>query len=387
MDQPIYFDNAATTRATPAVAEVMRETLLYNYGNPSSPHRMGLQAEKIVEGTRQILAAALGCRPQEVYFTSGGTEANNLAIRGILAARRRQGRHVVTSAVEHAAVLDTLKQLARSGECEYTAVGVNGRGEVDPEAMVAAVRKDTVLVTLMLVNNEVGTIEPVAETARLLRERYPDVCIHTDAVQALGKVPCRVSDLGVDLLTVSGHKLQGPKGVGALFVRQGTRITTQITGGGQEAGLRSGTENVPGIAGMGRAVRDAMAARGEHWQHWRKMQKHLLELLVEEIPDCHINGQPLQGAPHIVNVGFAGIRGEVLVHFLEEKGLFVSTGSACSSRKQILSHVLPAMGVPEPVAEGSIRLSFGPENTLAEVERAVVMIKEAVTELRRFQRR
>lgn len=381
----IYFDNAATTRVLPEAAEAVREAMTDAFGNPSSPYRLGLEAERLLRQAREAVAAALGCRSDEVYFTSGGTEADNLAIRGALQAKNRKGKHVVASAVEHAAILETLKHLAQAGLCEYTLVPPDSTGRVAPEAAAAAMRDDTVLVTVMAVNNEVGTIQPVGEIARLVKERDPEVYFHSDAVQALGKISCRVRELGVDLLTVSGHKLGGPKGVGGLYCREGVRLIPQMTGGGQERDLRSGTENVPGIAGFGRAAVLAAEHMEERAAGWRRLQERLLALL-KEIPDAQVIGEPLVNAPHIISVGFRGVRGEVLVHALAAEGLFVSTGSACSSKRDVTSHVLKAMEVDPQVAEGSIRISFGWENTVQEVDRAAALIGEAVKELRRFQR-
>lgn len=381
----IYFDNAATTRVDPKVASVVQEAMLDVFGNPSSPHTLGIAAERLVRQARDALAAAFGCRADEVYFTSGGTEGDNLAIRGVLEARSRKGKHIVASAIEHAAVLETLKHLADVGLCEYTLISPDGKGYVAPEDLVAAMRSDTVLVTVMAVNNEVGTVQPIQEMVRQVKATDNAIYFHTDAVQALGKIPCRVTDLGVDLLTASGHKLAGPKGVGGLYCRRGIRLSSQTTGGGQEEGLRSGTENVPGIAGFGLAVELAMNQMTERVRNWREMQECLLRVL-EEIPDSHVHGEPLSNAPHIINVGFPGVKGEVLVHALANEGLFVSTGSACSSKRAPQSHVLAAMQVPRDVAEGSIRISFGSANTTKEVERAGELIAKAVAELRRFQR-
>ena len=381
----IYFDNAATTRVIPEVAEVVQKAMTETFGNPSSPYKLGLEAERLVRQARESVAAALGCRPDEVYFTSGGTEADNLAVRGTLQAKSRKGKHVVASAIEHAAILETLKHLSQLGLCEYTLVTPDSKGRVAPEAVLDAMRDDTVLVTVMAVNNEVGTIQPVSEIARLVKERDPEVYFHSDAVQALGKTSCRLRELGVDLLTISGHKLGAPKGVGALYCREGVRIISQITGGGQEREMRSGTENVPGIAGFGKAITLALEQMEERTAQWRQLQKQLLALL-KEIPDIQVLGDPLTNAPHILSVGFPGVRGEVLVHALAAEGLFVSTGSACSSRRDVTSHVLKAMGVAPQVSEGSIRISFGWENTIQEVERAAELIEQAVRELRRFQR-
>ena len=259
----IYFDNAATTRVIPEVAEVVQKAMTETFGNPSSPYKLGLEAERLVRQARESVAAALGCRPDEVYFTSGGTEADNLAVRGTLQAKSRKGKHVVASAIEHAAILETLKHLSQLGLCEYTLVTPDSKGRVAPEAVLDAMRDDTVLVTVMAVNNEVGTIQPVSEIARLVKERDPEVYFHSDAVQALGKISCRVRELGADLLSISGHKLGGPKGVGALYCREGVRLISQITGGGQEREMRSGTENVPGIVGFGKAVSLALEQMAE----------------------------------------------------------------------------------------------------------------------------
>lgn len=381
----IYLDHAATTRVHGEVAEIMQGVLLETFGNPSSPHSFGLEAERLVRQSREVMARAIGSHADEVYFTSGGTEADNLAIRGTLAAKHRQGRHVVASAIEHAAILETLQHLEERGICEYTLVAPDHTGKVSPEAVVGALRDDTVLVTVMLVNNEVGSVQPISDLVGLVKRQDPTIYCHTDAVQALGKMPLRVDELGVDLLTMSGHKIEGPKGIGSLYCRQGVRLISQITGGGQENDLRSGTENVPGIVGFAKAVTLSMDNMGENIKRWRKLQAVLLKHL-ETIPAAQIHGDPLTNAPHIMSVGFRGVRGEVLVHALAQEGLYVSTGAACSSRKHIASHVLKAMGVPKEVADGSIRISLGADTTIEEVDLAGEIIGKTVAELRLFQR-
>ena len=381
----IYLDHAATTPAYTGVVKAMQKALQEVFGNPSSPHSFGLEAERLVNRSRTAVAESIGAEPGEIYFTSGGTEADNLAIRGTLQAKRRQGSHVIASAVEHDAVLETLRHLQELGVCEYTLIVPDGEGLISPKAVAAAVREDTVLVTVMLINNEVGTIQPVEEVVNRVKAENPEIYCHSDAAQALGKMSFRVNDLGVDLLTLSGHKLGGPKGVGSLFCRKGVRLISQNTGGGQENGLRSGTENVPAIAGFGEAVTTAVGDMRLNLENWRRCQSHLMEL-VKIIPDTAVHGTPLTMAPHIVNMGFPGIRGEILVHALAEKGIFVSTGAACSSRKQITSHVLDAMGVVPLLAEGSIRISFGAETTVEEIDILAGLLKQTVGELRSFQR-
>lgn len=379
MPERIYLDNAATTPPDPAVIEAMAEVLRTAYGNPSSLHRLGVEAEARVAAARAEVAAALGVAPTQVVFTSGGTEANALALVGAARAYRSRGAHLVTTAVEHSSVLDTLRALAQEGWA-LTVLPVDRWGRVDPDAVARALRPDTVLVSVMAVNNEVGTVQPVAAIARGLRERRGDgrlPLLHVDAVQAFGTLPVPVED--ADLVTVSAHKVHGPKGVGALVVRPGVRLVPLLHGGEQERGLRPGTENVPGIVGFGVAARLVREA-GDVTPHLRALRARLLEGL-RPVEDLVVNSPP-DGAPHILNVQVPGVRGETLVHRLEQEGVYVSTGSACHSRDPRPSHVLLAMGLRREAALASIRLSLSRHTTAAEVDAAAGAIVRAAAELR-----
>ena len=381
----IYLDNAATTSVLPEAVEAMRQVMLEDFGNPSSLHRLGIAAEKRIESARDTLAQVLSCPPESVYFTSGGTEGNNLLLQGAIRAKRRQGRHVLTSAVEHPAVLETLQVMAEAGEIDLELLPVDGDGVVDPREVQSRLRSDTVLVSVMMVNNETGSIQPIAEIGRLLQGHR---CLfHVDGIQAVGKLEVDLSQLSVDLLTLSGHKLHGPKGVGAVFVREGVRIPALQHGGGQERGLRSGTEPVPGIVGMATALQELYPQREEIYRRVRQLKELAWQRLQAAIPDISLNGALERTSPFILNVGFAGVRGEVLLHYLEQDNIFVSTGSACSSRRRVVSHVLEAMGLEESVAEGSIRISFSHQSTEAEVEGLVHSLDKAVRELRALYRR
>lgn len=387
LDVEAYLDNAATTRALPEVADAMREVLLGSYGNPSSLHRLGLQAEKLVDQARQRLAAVLGCYPQEVIFTSGGTEANALAIRGTAWTRHAEGRHLITTRVEHASVLQTCRMLEQEG-WEVTCLDVDSTGRVDPRQLERALRPTTVLVTVQYVNNEVGTIQPIREIAALLGTGKRRPWLHVDAVQALGKIPLDISELGADLVSLSAHKAHGPKGAGALFARRGIRLRPLLVGGEQEFGLRAGTENVAGIVGLGLAAELAEQARPLAAEHMRRLKVEMGSRLTLEVPGCRVNGPPLeQGAPHILNLAFPGIRGETMVHYLEERGVYVSTTSACSSRRHPISHVLVALGLSEEAAACSIRISLSRLTTREEIVHAVTQIRQAATDLSRLKMR
>jgi cysteine desulfurase len=380
----VYLDHSATSPALPEVVDAVRDALERVPGNPASLHGLGLEAERLLEDSRQVVAAALGADPSEVVFTSGGTEANNLAVFGT--AWARQNPHVVVSAFEHSSVLEPARRLRELGvDVDFCPVDADGFLRLD--ALADLLRPSTALVSVVLVNNEVGTLQPVAEVARLLDHaearwgRRP--LLHTDAVQAFGHVPFRVRDLRADLVTVSAHKLGGPKGTGALFVRRGVGLQPLVLGGDQERGLRGGTPNLPGIAGFAAAVR-FWEREGERL---RQRLRHLAGRLrsgLADLASLRWNTPPDPGrtAPHILNVSVPGLRGEGLVHRLEQEGVYVSTGSACHSRRARPSHVLLAMGRSEEEAASAVRLSLGPDTTEDDVIRAAEAFCRSVEDLR-----
>ena len=375
MPDRVYLDNSATTRVASAVLDAMLPYFGAEYGNASSLHRYGREARRAVETSRESIADALGVRHDEIVFTSGATEADNLAIVGSALARSGGG-HIITSRVEHDAVLHAVEWLRSTGVAT-TFLDVDEVGRVDPDAVRAAMRKDTFLVSVMAGNNEIGTLEPIGDIGRICRDR--GILFHTDAVQALGKVNMTIED--VDLLAATAHKLHGPKGVGFLYVRRGTRLVPLFHGGGHERGLRSGTENVPGIVGFAAAVRLALAERREVTDAMRRVRRRLIEEVLQ-IPGTRLNGHPEQSLPHITNFSFAAIEGESLVMKLDEAGIAASTGSACSSPNLEPSHVLVAIGVPLSMAHGSLRISTGRETTDADIERLLDVLPGVVGELR-----
>lgn len=370
-----YLDNAATTRIADDVRSAVDGALRESFGNPSSLHAAGRAARRSVEDARERIASALGADPKEILFTSGATESDNLALFGVCEALRGRGNHVVTSAVEHPAILETCRTLERRG-FEISRVPVDGQGRVDPAAVEEAVTSRTVLISIMWVNNEVGTVQPIAEIARSKR-----ALLHTDAAQAVGKV--RVSLDGIGLLTFSGHKIHGPKGIGGLFVRKGTPLAPLLVGGGQEFEKRAGTENVPWIAGLACAVETAVRRQSENAARMESLRERLRRGL-ERIPDSHANGHPSERAPGILNVSFDGVDGEAVVLALDAKGICVSTGSACASLGSEPSHVLRAMGMSPDRIRSSVRLSVASDTTDKEIDGAVEIVPGVVERLRRI---
>jgi cysteine desulfurase len=365
----IYLDSNATTPIDPRVAEAMRPYLTDGFGNPSSTHREGRTAKAALEAAREKVAGCLGCRTGEVVFTSGGSESNNLAICGVV--EERGGGHVVTSAVEHPAVLEVVRALERQGRIDLTVVGVDALGRVDAATVASALRGDTVLVSLMLANNEVGTLQPVAEVAAVCRER--GVLVHTDAAQAVGKIAVDVAALGVDLLTVAGHKLYGPKGVGALYVRNGVAIAPQIRGAGHERGLRAGTENVLLAVGLGAACELANSEIAAEADGLRSLRDRLSALLKTGFPSMLEHGDPGNRLPNTLSVAFPGIDAATLLSELGDE-VAASAGAACHADGVQVSHVLQSMGVEPDLARATVRLSVGRFTTTAEVERAAGLI-------------
>ncbi|MGA8539001.1 MAG: cysteine desulfurase family protein [Terriglobales bacterium] len=375
MIRRVYLDNNATTPVLPEVMEAMRPYFGERFGNASSIHHHGQETRAAVERARESVAALLGCRASEIVFTSGGTEADNLAVFGLV----RSGDHVVTSTIEHHAVLNTCKHLQATG-CEVTYIPVDGRGMVDPADVKRAIRPNTKLITTMFANNETGVVQSVAEIGKIAAEA--DVYFHTDAVQAAGKIPVNVNEIGCDLLTISGHKLHGPQGVGALYVRKGTQLQAMLQGGSHERSRRAGTENVPGIVGLGKAAEMAITGfeRGDNIKMAAARDRLEKELL--EIEATGMNGEGAPRVPNTTNIYFDGIDGEALVIALDLKGLAVSTGAACSSGAIEPSHVLTAMGLSRDRAKASIRFSLGKQNTAEDVDFAWGLVRGTVGHLR-----
>lgn len=383
----VYLDNSATTRVRPEVVKAMVTVMEQEYGNPSTAYRRGQRAEQLVKKARRQIAHVFQAEPEEIYFTSGGTESNNWAIMGAVRARARRGKHLVTTMVEHPSVLAVFRFLEEQGY-SVTYVPVNEHGAIDTAALAGALSPETILVSTMYVNNEVGAIMPLADIAQLIKQQAPQAMWHVDAVQGFAKLPLFPHDLGIDLVSLSGHKIQGPKGIGALFIRRGLNLPPLILGGGQENGLRSGTENVPGIVGLGLAAALLWEQQEHAARHMANLKQRLRERLLKELPDTFANGpQDETGAPHILGMSFPGVKGEVLLHALEDKGICVSTGSACSSHQAPGSHVLKALGLSPDRRDSAIRFSLSPENTLAEMDYTVDCLKEIVPELRRIMAR
>lgn len=375
----IYLDHAATTPVRPEVAAVMMDVLTESFGNPSSTHQFGRRVRKLLEEARQKTAGAIGAASGEIVFTSGGTESNNLAIWGTAYANRNKGRHLVTTAVEHHAVLDVFRQLAREG-FEVTVLPVDTYGRVSVDQLRSALRKDTILASVMHANNEIGTVNPLAEIGKLCRER--GVLLHTDAVQSVGKIPVNVEELQVDLLTISSHKIYGPKGTGALYIRRGTAIDPLLCGGSQEKAVRPGTENVPGIVGLGKAIELAAGELAHESVRLVRLRDQLIRNVLTSIPDVRLNGHPTERLPHNVNVSFAGVEGETLIQGLDARGIAVSAGSACTSGTLEPSHVLLSLGVERGLALGTLRISLGRSTSDEDIDVVTEELKEMVQQLR-----
>jgi cysteine desulfurase len=376
----VYLDNSATTPVDPRVAAAMSRAVVETFGNASSVHGFGQEARAAVDRARREVAGLIGAKQNEIVFTSGGTEANNLAIRGLCEAAASHGRHVITSAIEHPSVAGVCKELEKRG-WEVTRLPVYENGIVRVEDVNNALRPDTVLITIMLANNEIGTIQPISEIGRLVREKK-NLWLHTDAVQAAGRLPLNVDELGCDLLTMSAHKLYAPKGIGALYVRRGVRLHGQNVGGHQERERRAGTENVPGIVAFGEAAKLAREELEQRSAHDRMLRDKFEAQVRSRIKDVVMNGDREQRLGHLSNISFRFIEGEGLLINLDLEGVAVSTGSACSSGTLEPSPVIRALGVNDELARGSIRFSFGKDNTEEDVEYAVEVLPQAVERLR-----
>ncbi|HNQ54455.1 MAG TPA: cysteine desulfurase NifS [Methanothrix sp.] len=377
--KPIYMDHSATTPVAAEVLEAMLPYFSQRFGNASSLHGFGREAKEALEESRQRVARLLNAHPGEIVFTSGGTESDNLALRGIAYKNRNSGRHIITSQIEHPAILETCHSLEREG-FSVTYLPVNREGLIELSELERAIRPDTILISIMHANNEVGTIQPLEEVGRLAADR--DIYLHTDAVQTVGKIPVDVEAMGADLLSLSAHKLYGPKGVGALYIRRGTKMQSLSTGGGHERNLRSGTENVAGIVGLARAADlagEEMAAEG---QRLSQLRDRLADLVLGRVKDAWVNGSMEKRLPGSLNFGFSYVEGESLLLYLDSKGIAVSTGSACSSHKLEPSHVLLALGLKPEECHGSLRITMGRSNSQEQVDYVAECIAEAVERFR-----
>lgn len=375
----IYLDHNATTPVHPEVLEAMLPYFSQVYGNASSLHESGREAKAALENARQSIAGIMGCEAPEIIFTSGGTESDNFAIKGAAFANRKKGKHIITSSIEHHAVEISCRFLEKEG-FEVTYLPVDSYGFVDPDDLRKAIRPDTILVTIMYANNETGVIQDIKALASVAREA--GIYLHTDAVQATGKIPYRIDDIGCDMLSVSAHKLYGPKGVGLLYIKSGTNIIPWNEGGGHEKGMRAGTENVAGIVGLAEAIKVADRDIDTRTEKLKKISGRFYDSVRERIPDIQFNGHYEKRVPNTVNLSFKAIEGEAIVLTLDMKGIMVSTGSACSSGATDPSHVLKAMGISRELAQGSIRFSFGRSNSIEDVDYVVDILAKEVNRLR-----
>ena len=375
----IYFDNAATTRLDDEVLQEMLPYLKENYGNASSIYKLGRESKKAVEDVREKIAKVLNCKPNEIYFTAGGSESDNTAIKGIARANKKKGNHIITSKIEHPAILETCKQLEKEG-FEITYISVDENGIINLEELKSAIKPTTILITVMFANNEIGTIEPIKEIGKIAKEN--NIYFHTDAVQAVGNVKIDVQKLNIYSLSLSGHKFYGPKGIGALYVRTGVNFEKFINGGHQERNKRSGTENVAGIVGMGKAIELAYNNLEEHNKKIKELRDYYVEQVKAKIPYIKINGDIEKRLPGNSNISFRFIEGEGLLLNLDLKGICASSGSACTSGSLDPSHVLLAIGLPHEIAHGSLRITIGKYNTKEEVDYLIENLVEIVNRLR-----
>ncbi len=374
-------DHAATTPVRPEVVEAMLPYFSERFGNPSSLYALAREAKEAVEEARGRVAAAIGARPEEVFFTSGGTESDNWAVKGVAAALRKRGDHIITSAIEHHAVLHPCQALEKQGY-RVTYLPVDEFGRVDPGAVEDAITDRTILVSVMAANNEIGTIQPIAEIGRIAHDH--GILFHTDAVQAIGAYPVDVDAMGADLLALSAHKFGGPKGTGALYIRRGTRIATFMDGGAQERGRRAGTENVPGIVGLGRAIELAVGEMPRSSARIAAMRDRMIRGILNAIPDTRLNGHPTERLPNNVNVAFRYVEGESILLLLDSLGIAASTGSACTSASLEPSHVLLACGLPPEQGHGSLRLTLGPGNTEDDTDYVLSVLPGVIERLRQI---
>lgn len=379
MEKLIYLDNAATTKTAPEVVEAMLPYFTENYGNPSSVYGFASKNKDEVTRQRDIIADALGAKSNEIYFTAGGSESDNWALKATAEAYGSKGKHIITTKIEHHAILHTAQYLEGRG-FEVTYLDVDENGSVRPEDLEKAIRPDTILISVMFANNEIGTVEPIREIGRIAKEH--GILFHTDAVQAFGQIPINVDECNIDMLSASGHKLNGPKGIGFLYIRKGVKIRSFVHGGAQERKRRAGTENVPGIIGLGKAVERAVSTMEERAAKETKLRDYLIERVLAEIPYTRLNGERTKRLPNNANFSFRFIEGESLLIMLDMKGICASSGSACTSGSLDPSHVLLAIGLPHEIAHGSLRLTLSDETTREEIDYVVDNLKEIVSKLR-----
>lgn len=381
----VYFDNSATTRVLDSVRDVVVKVMTEDYGNPSAKHKKGMEAEQYVRQAASRIAKTLKVKDKEILFTSGGTESNNMALIGTAMANQRAGKHIISTRIEHASVYNPLAFLEQQG-FEVTYLSVDGQGHISLEELEASIRPDTILVSVMYVNNEVGAIEPVEEIASLVHGKNPAILLHVDAIQAYGKLVIHPKKQGIDLLSVSAHKFHGPKGVGFLFIDERVKIRPLLYGGGQQKDLRSGTENVPGIAGMGAAAWEMYTDHQKKVDYIISLKDYMIDRM-EQLEGVTVNSlKGSQGAPQIVSAGFAGVRSEVLLHALEDKGIYVSSGSACSSNHPAISGTLKAIGVKKELLDSTLRFSFGLFNTKEEIDYCMEVLEGLLPVLRKYHR-
>ena len=380
MSRLIYLDNAATTKTAPEVVDAMIPYFTEHYGNPSSVYSFASGNKEVVSRQREIIAQALGAQANEIYFTAGGSESDNWALKATAEAYEKKGKHIITTKIEHHAILHTCEYLEKQRGFEITYLDVDENGVVKLDELKKAIRPDTILISVMFANNEIGTIQPIREIGEIAQEHK--ILFHTDAVQAFGQIPIDVDACHIDMLSASGHKLNGPKGIGFLYIRKGVKIRSFVHGGAQERKRRAGTENVPGIVGMGAAVERAMRTMETRTAKERKLRDYLIERIETEIPYCRLNGDRTNRLPNNVNFSFRFIEGESLLIMLDMKGICASSGSACTSGSLDPSHVLLAIGLPHEIAHGSLRMTLGEETTREDLDYTVDTLKEIVANLR-----
>ncbi len=382
----IYLDNSATTRCFNSVRNIMSEVMDQAYGNPSSMHMVGIKAEQYIKTAKKTIADTLKITEKEIYFTSGGTESDNLAIIGCAMANKRAGTHLITNKTEHPAVLEPMKYLAEQG-FNITYLDTDENGIVNTAQLEEAITPETILVSIMQVNNEIGAVQPIDEISRLIKKKNPGTLLHVDGVQGFGKYRTYPKRIGIDLYSISGHKIHGPKGVGVLYINEKVKIHPILFGGGQQKGLRSGTENVPGIAGIGKATEEIYKEFEERIERLYTLKEEFISNLLQ-LEDVSINGpeEVRDSAPHIVSASFQGIRSEVLLHALEDRGIYVSSGSACASNKPAISETLKAINLPRELMDSTIRFSFSIETTKEELDYTISVLKELLPMLRKYTR-